>query len=186
MSITFNNPSKSTKTVNKLLAKVLPGQSSSNIIKSSSSSTSQQLTSHQQNHKIDPYKVQKQDKKQKRQAIKIINEKRAKLLNEAKAKILEDHLNQGTLSKEEKLELKLKIKKNVTNLQSWSLEQEDDLKEIQDQILSMKNKSKKKIINKKSKSNQNDIYDKKTIQRYPGLTPGLAPVDMDDSEEESD
>lgn len=192
MSITFNNPSKSQKTVNKLLAKVLPGytttsSSNSKSTRSSSpSSTSQQLTS--SHNSTTSHKILKQQKKSNKKAIKISQEQRAKLVAEARQRILEDHLKQGKLTKEESLELKKNIKKNVVDVQSWQVEDEREVKDVQREILELKEQGKKpkgRGVGKKNGANSGkklDVYKKEMI-RYPGLTPGLAPVGATDDEE---
>jgi hypothetical protein len=93
------------------------------------------------------------------------------------------------LTESEKKELKRLISKNVVNLQSWRADIDEDLEDIQSSILELKNqgvhvKSKKKrTINKKV--SEKELYDKRKKSqenRYPGLTPGLAPVDLEDSD----
>lgn len=185
MSITFNNPSKSQKTVNKLLARVLPGHNNiSDGGNKKSSSSSQQLTS-SHNTINNSHKVLKQVKKSNKKAIKISQSQRAKLVSEARQRVLEDHLKQGKLTKEESLELKKNVKKNIVDLQSWQIEDEREVRDVQREILELKQQGQKpkgRGIGKQNGGAKNDVY-KKEIIKYPGLTPGLAPVGATDDEE---
>lgn len=108
---------------------------------------------------------------------------------EAQRRVLKEHSSSGKLTREEALELKKYVKKNVVDLASWQVE-DDDMQEIQNDILELKSKDNRqrgKNIKKRtgSKENARDIY-KENMIRYPGLTPGLAPVGMDDEDEDSD
>ncbi|ODQ62803.1 hypothetical protein WICANDRAFT_76965 [Wickerhamomyces anomalus NRRL Y-366-8] len=188
MSITFKNPSKSQKTVNKLLSRVLPGHTATSTTPSSSSSnlssTSQQLTSSHNSNTS--HKVLKQQKKKQKQAIKISESQRQKLMAEAQRRVLKEHSTTGKLTPQEALELKKYVKKNVVDITSWHNE-DDELDEVQQEILELKQKEPrfrgKRVSNKKSAKKQMDgIYNKKEMIRYPGLTPGLAPVGMDDED----
>lgn len=189
MSITFNNPSKSTKTVNKLLSRVLPGYTTENSSSSSSftgggkKATSQQLTS--SHNATTSHKIMKQQKKKQKNAVKISQEQRIKLVKEAKMRILKDHAKQGKLTHDEELELKKYVKKNVVDVQSWHNDDED-MEEVQREILELRGQRQTKQKKRSGADDKKlDVY-KKDMIRYPGLTPGLAPVDAEDSEDSDD
>jgi hypothetical protein len=192
--ITFKSNTSASSTVNNLLDSVLPGHSSSAGLKkfTSITSTSQIINASSTKKNLKPEDIRRLKKKERltqRSLIKKQSSKQDALYEKARYELLISHSNSNTLTESEKKELKRLISKNVVNLQSWRADIDEDLEDIQSSILELKNqgvhvKSKKKrTINKKV--SEKELYDKRKKSqenRYPGLTPGLAPVDLEDSD----
>ncbi|CAI6452271.1 BPK_HP2_G0024520.mRNA.1.CDS.1 [Saccharomyces cerevisiae] len=101
---------------------------------------------------------------------------------------LKKHQQEGTLTDHERKYLNKLIKRNSQNLRSWDLEEEvrDELEDIQQSILkdtvSTANTDRSKRRRFKRKQFKEDIKESDFVKdhRYPGLTPGLAPVGLSD------
>ncbi|CDR45591.1 CYFA0S19e00694g1_1 [Cyberlindnera fabianii] len=185
MTITFTKNSKTTGSLNRLLETVLPGHTTNTALKPTSSS--QIINSTQK--KLKPEFVRRQRKKEKleqRKNVKLERLSREQVEAQARYDVLLQHSKHGTLTTDEKKELKRLIKKNVVNVQSWRMENEEELKEIQQDIMELQKteytRVKRRPTTKRLDATQ--LYNKKQAKRFPGLTPGLAPVDMEDSDEE--
>lgn len=188
--------------VNSLLAKILPGspkvkvnrKSKKNNLKGSKA----QLIDANLKQRVllkqkDTLKIKK---KQKRVAKAKVKDRRLALEQSernVKLQILESHRQRDMLTTKEKQYLDRLIKHNVTKVKSLDIdeEQKQELHELQEFILS--NDNKKKLHSKKRRSKVKQFKEeikpssKKTVvdHRYPGLTPGLAPVGLSDEEESS-
>lgn len=190
------------KSVNSLLAKVLPG--SQNIktgVKSRSTSkkgSKAQLidANLKQRVQLQQRDVLRIKKKQKQAAKEKIRHRKAALESlerNAKLQILESHRQKGTLTHREKQYVDKLIKSNVSKVKSLDATQEEkeELKDLQTFILSNDNKNSLRSKNRRSKIKQfkEDLAPsgKKSAvdNRYAGLTPGLAPVGLSDEEESS-
>lgn len=185
MAIQFASASKSSSTVSKLLDTVLPGHSIRTEKTSAVSSKSQIINTAQK--KLKPEEVRRLQKKEKlvvRQQVKDKREQRERVESVARYELLQQHAKDGKLTLDEKKELKRLINKNIVSVQSWRTDAEDEMVDVQKQILELK---KTDYANKKSKKKQSiisaqNMYKKKLEKKYPGLTPGLAPVGMSDSD----
>ncbi|KAI5953159.1 RRT14 [Candida jiufengensis] len=105
--------------------------------------------------------------------------------------------NPQDLTKEDKIYLKKLTKKNISNLNSYKIDDfeiENEMENVkQDLIDNLQSKSGKRLRKKNISANSKDDkfikFDekvKKGLISMPGLTPGLAPVDFDDDDEESE
>lgn len=105
----------------------------------------------------------------------------------AKLEILRKHQAEGTLTNRERKYLNKVISKNIRGLKSWDTNDEE-LQELQNSVLGhameakMRPKSKTK---RRSKKEFNEERQSNKDHRYPGLTPGLAPVGASDEEDSS-
>ncbi|XBW38779.1 hypothetical protein QEN19_004363 [Hanseniaspora menglaensis] len=143
---------------------------------------------------INQDKIIKNQKQKLRKSIKQNSIDNKQLILDANIQNLKKHYKEGNLSvKEEKL-LNKTIKKEVMKLKQWDLDFEikEDLKELQNDILlvtdpkyaeALKRKALKKKKKLKSFSSMSSV---RSEHKVPGLTPGLAPVDMEDSDSEED
>ncbi|OBA25953.1 hypothetical protein HANVADRAFT_3245 [Hanseniaspora valbyensis NRRL Y-1626] len=152
---------------------------------------------------INQEKIIKKQKQRLRKSIKQTNLDTKQLVDDANLQNLKKHYKEGTLSGKEHKLLKKTIKKEVMKLKQWDLDYEvkEDLKELQKDILlitdpkyaeALKRKQLKQMKNKKklkhtSSSNASTTSSSSHIDhRVSGLTPGLAPVDMEDSDSEEE
>ncbi|GMM35369.1 Rrt14 protein [Saccharomycopsis crataegensis] len=161
-------------------------------------------------------KLKKKQKTTKRQTMKKNSAVAEKLEKTAKMKIIqkqidtvnEEQKKQGkkvygkteyNLNQEEKKLINSLIDGNVKTVQSWKDagdsddDTEEQIKKLQGDILALKNAKQrnKGAKNAKKRNNEFSMEQKingkiKRAHAYPGLTPGLAPVGLDDSDEESD
>lgn len=193
--ITFKDQGSVSSTVNKLLESVLPGHSTQVSKKTTINSKSQIINESSSKKNLKPEEIRRLKKKERlnqRKLIKKSSQKKEELEESAKYELLLKHSKEGTLSNDEKIELKKLIKKNIINLQSWKTEIDEDLEEMENEITDLKKNDqyirKRRRIPKRiaSKEFYEDIEQaqKNQQKRYPGLTPGLAPVDMNDSDSE--
>lgn len=190
MSIKFSNKKSTTSTVNRLLDSVLPGHSTE--VDTGRTHSLSQAIKKSQNYKTTPEearRIKKNLKVQKKKEIRVNKKKNDKVAKTARLQLLQDHFKQGLLTKEESLELKKLIKQNVANIQAWEIDEDDeeDLIDIQDSIMDLEKKDYKKETRRRI--NKKAIYEKpepKTPNSFKGLTPGLAPVWMEDEGESSD
>ncbi|ODV97399.1 hypothetical protein PACTADRAFT_32866 [Pachysolen tannophilus NRRL Y-2460] len=190
---------QSQNAINKLISNYLPGSeqiASSNsskklnkikLIKSGAQAINNNAVNHKFNEKNEAFrrKSQKKEKLVKRKKVKSISEETLKLNRVAKINKLKSEKNYKDKELVEVLDKKVEI------LKSWELSNENELKALEAEILSIKqkeqNKRKKTRARRQEKSEFNEKV-KKGIISYPGLTPGLAPVGLadEDEDEESD
>lgn len=176
-------------TVNKLFANILqttPSQIQSSSSTSSSSLSTTQILSQQFNH--DNTKDIKKKKKTSGRIKKAseTDKKFKKFIKYTMIKERKEH------TPEEKKYLKKLAKKNINHLQQFSkvddLEIEDELAEVKLGLLENLHKPahkrlrKKRIVHKSKDFDDFDITGKG--KNTPGLTPGLAPVDYNESDSE--
>ncbi|SCU88381.1 LADA_0E09802g1_1 [Lachancea dasiensis] len=107
----------------------------------------------------------------------------------AKLEVLQKHREEGTLTQKERKFLNKVIARNVRDFKSWD-SQDDDLRDLQDAVLEYHHSHGSRAIGGKSKKKRGFVEEspasaRTADHRYPGLTPGLAPVGLSD-EEESD
>ncbi|CAI2036212.1 hypothetical protein SEUBUCD646_0I00520 [Saccharomyces eubayanus] len=142
----------------------------------------------------DVHKIKKRSKLAKKKQVKVHKHDKERLEQLAKYQVLKKHQEEGTLTEHERKYLNKLIRRNSQNLRSWDLEDEvrDELDDIQQYILkqtvstmkadrSQRRRSKKKQFKEDIKQS-----DSARDHRYPGLTPGLAPVGLSDEEDSSE
>lgn len=136
--------------------------------------------------------ILKKQKLKLRKSIKQNTKDKQQLIQSATFQNLKKHFKTGNLTADEQKQLNKMIKKEVLKLKQWDIDYElkDDLKELQHDILlvtdpkyaeSLKRKQLKKTKSKKKSLASNPDA---LVNQYKGLTPGLAPVDMEDSDSE--
>lgn len=141
----------------------------------------------------DQFALRKRQKKLKASAIKSNRRNRDMIEQAAKLKVLDEHLKQETLSAKEQKYLNKMAERNARRLSSWDLEDDEreDLRELQERIISQTSgtgsgSKRSQARKKRGKNFKEDIKPMSTDHRYPGLTPGLAPVGLSDEEDSSD
>lgn len=194
-----------TDAVNDLLDGLLPGttklneKSRTNKHKTNSAHSQAQLidrnlkesVSIQAQNRVKLAKKRKHDRKREIMRQKI-HQNQWEVL--AREHIMKKHQEKGTLDSAEKKLLQEKILHNTRTLKSRGIPEEmnDELVEAQNDVLhalhppekSLERRRRKKEF-RETKNNpvsSNSNFDK----RFPGLTPGLAPVDMSDEEGSSE
>lgn len=180
--------------MNKLFTNLLPGSVAVAPEQPSSLSSAQKVDKEIGNKdrptKQEIHKIRKLDKLKQRQRIKKTLEADKKFNKLAKYHLIKHHKDEKNLSEEESKYLKKLVKKNVNSLNSVSeIDDEEikaELKQVKQDILKLNNekhaKKTKRIQNKKTKDFNSKVA--KGVISYPGLTPGLAPVGLDDSDDE--
>ncbi|KAL6944428.1 hypothetical protein ACO0RG_001165 [Hanseniaspora osmophila] len=203
----------SKKLVSDLLDSVLPGVSNLSNVKSKNSSSrsktrrsqnSTQLINENLKKRVlvddfNPHSIIKKSKLRERKLIKSKQKSDQWYKTQAKINLLKEHYEKNNLTEQEQQLLKQRIDKQVSLLKTWELDEEmqEELADLQDDILHLteanKHDSKRRRLHKKSKTfkssnSRNKAHSKNTSvdSRYAGLTPGLAPVGLDDEEESSD
>lgn len=143
---------------------------------------------------IEEEKIVKKQKQRLRRSIKQNSLKTKQLIAEANLQNLKRHYKEGNLTSKEQSILNKSIKKQVLKLKQWDLDYDvkEDLKELQNDILmitdskyaeTVKRRQMKKS-KKTSSSSRGDRSSTTAEHKVSGLTPGLAPVDMEDSDSE--
>ncbi|KAL6948684.1 hypothetical protein ACO0QE_001157 [Hanseniaspora vineae] len=213
MSTSRYTENSSKKLVNDLLDSVLPGVSTLSKTKSKHSfsksktrrsQNSAQLINENLKKRVlvddfNPHSIIKKAKLREKKLIKSKQKNDQWYKTQARINLLKEHYEKNNLTEQEQQLLKQRIDKQVDLLKTWELDEEmqEELDDLQDDILhlteSNKHGSKRRRLKKKSKtfnsSNNNNKSHKKSSSmdsRYAGLTPGLAPVGLDDEEESSD
>lgn len=196
---------QATNAVNSLLGNLLPGatkistMSNKRRLKSSKGSKAQlidiNLRKRVEIQEKDVSRIKKKEKKLRKQVLKTRKKANDQLEQSAKLQILESHKQNGVLTIKEKKFLNNVMRRNVSNAKSWDLDVDDkeDLQEVQEYILdntlASKNAARSQKRRKRTKQFKEEIRGKQpsgSDHRYPGLTPGLAPVGLSDEEESSD
>lgn len=148
------------------------------------------MTVEMQERNVDSLK--KRQSKVKKRAVKAKKTEKDKLQQLAKLSVLERHKLAGTLTVKEQKYLNKLVSQNVKTARSWDLEEEDkdELRELQQMIISQtggasgaKRSQKRR---QRVKNFKEDVKAAANDRRYPGLTPGLAPVGLSDEEDSSD
>ncbi|CCH61429.1 hypothetical protein TBLA_0E03750 [Henningerozyma blattae CBS 6284] len=205
---TFSNSSQlqANNALNGILSKVLPGSSkltttSSKKYNKKFKGSKAQLINNTLKKRVelqkrDVIKIRKNERKLRKQQMKSKKLEKMNLEQMAKLEILKKHQMENSLTTAEQKYLNKLVRKNESNLKSWELDEEDkeELQELQDYIIGKVSKS-SKLSRRKGKGNKRQVNDEliATIdaddgsdRAYPGLTPGLAPVDLSDEEDSSE
>ncbi|CCC71182.1 hypothetical protein NCAS_0G02950 [Naumovozyma castellii] len=198
---------QATSAVNSLLSNILPGSSKIKVRnedqltsrkkqkKSKAQLIDQNLKKRVELQERDVFKIKKKEKKQQKNKIKSRKVEHQQLDQLAKLEVLKKHKKEGTLTPREQEYLNKVIKLNTASAKSWELddEEKEELKEIQKFILDkttssrdLKRKSKRRNKVKQFKEDIKQSTNNVSDHRYPGLTPGLAPVGLSDEEESSE
>ncbi|CAI4958945.1 BEM_HP_G0071720.mRNA.1.CDS.1 [Saccharomyces cerevisiae] len=204
MSSSLSQTSKyqATSVVNGLLSNLLPGVPkirANNGKTSVNNGSKAQLIDRNLKKRVqlqnrDVHKIKKKCKLVKKKQVKKHKLDKEQLEQLAKHQVLKKHQHEGTLTDHERKYLNKLIKRNSQNLRSWDLEGEvrDELEDIQQSILmdtvSTANTDRSKRRRFKRKQFKEDIKESDFVKdhRYPGLTPGLAPVGLSDEEDSSE
>ncbi|KAK6455790.1 regulator of rDNA transcription 14 [Scheffersomyces xylosifermentans] len=175
-------------TVNKLFANILPNTNIKTDVAEKQKLSSTQLLSNQFNQASVP---QKKIKKKTNAKIKKMTEQDKKFKKFVKYNIIKNHTDRTT---EEEKYLKKLVKRNITQINNLShidnIEIEEELSDVRADLLQSIGKKenkrlrKRKIVNKNSKFDDFDNKVKRGFISVPGLTPGLAPVDYNESDSE--
>lgn len=180
--------------MNKLFSSLLPGTQGTTSKQSSSLSSAELLSIEIENKnklsKEELKKIHKQNKFKQHKKIKKALEDEKRFNKLAKYHLIKHHKTGGELSEEEAKYLKKLVKKNVNSLNRVSeiddMEIKSELDQVRQDILKINkekhDKKAKRIQNKKTKDFNSKVA--KGMISYPGLTPGLAPVGLDDSDDE--
>lgn len=188
-SATSHSQAKST--VNKLLANFLPGSQTPATTKSKKLSSAEKASNEisKKSNTEDIKRIASKTKKIQKKKILKASETSKKFQKLAKYSSIKAHKESGTLTPEEQKYLNKLVKKNVSAINSLTEidddELKDELKQVKRDILAVTTPKKiKKLSKKNSKQSDFDSKVKKGFISYPGLTPGLAPVDYNESDSE--
>ncbi|EGW31289.1 uncharacterized protein SPAPADRAFT_56168 [Spathaspora passalidarum NRRL Y-27907] len=174
-------------TVSKLFSSILNTTTPSEESRTSNLSTTQ-ILANQFNHTATASKKKSNSKSNKKIAKNVDKEKKfSKFVKYTIIKNKKDH------TPEEKKYLTKLAKRNIAQLQSVKVDEmvEDELKEVKAQVLAeITDKSHGRLRKKRLVNNKNKKFDdfdskvKRGMISVPGLTPGLAPVDYNESDSE--
>lgn len=185
-----------TNAVNSLLNSVLPGSSEINVNQKKQrrdkGSKAQLIASNLKKRVIiqekDVHKIKKQQKKLQKKRISSKKTAWEALEQKAKLEILRKHQSEDNLTEHEKEYLSKVMNKNIRSVKSWDTEDKEELSQLQKTILdessSSRHSRRAKSRKQRKKAFKEEIPAIVTDHRYPGLTPGLAPVGYSDEEEE--
>lgn len=187
---------QATMAVNNVLASLLPGaaavtmQSKKQGKVSKAQLIDRNLKKRLELHERDVQAIKRKQKKVRKAEMKKKRVEEEELEQIAKKRILAKHREEGTLTQREQDYLKALARKNTRNLKAWDLDEETeaDFLEVQNHILKTSGRTQRKSTKRRQRVKQfkEEIKEKSIADhRYPGLTPGLAPVGLSD-EEESD
>lgn len=196
-AMSFNSKSSKTQaqaTVNKLFSNLLPGTvqavAKETLPMSSAQILHMEIENKNKLSKEETKKIQKQNKLKKHKMIKKASAEEKKYGKLAKYHLIKQHKAEGSLSEEESKYLKKLVRKNVSSLNRISeiddMEIKSELDQVRQDILKINrekhDKKVKRTQNKKTKDFNTKVS--KGMISYPGLTPGLAPVGLEDSDDE--
>lgn len=193
MAFTSNtSKAKARATVDKLFGSMLPGTALPTQPKKNVSAT-EKFAQEIAKKKLSRDEIRKANKIEKIKRNKSINtklEKDKKFQKLVKYNVIKSHKTGEKLSPEEEKYLKKLIKKNsnavnrVSNVDDPFVKEEID--DLRKEIIALTNekfdKSRDRKLDAKLLSFNEKV--KKGVLSYPGLTPGLAPVGFDDSDDE--
>lgn len=133
-------------------------------------------------------RLQKKAKLKQQRKLKKQQEEATRVKKVAKHQIIKSHKENKELTVEEEKYLNKIVKRNANSLSRLSeiedYELKSELESLQDEILAAQRQTNRKT-KQKLKKDFNEKLKRGKIS-YPGLTPGLAPVGLDDDDEDSD
>lgn len=190
-----SSKAKAQATVNKLFENILPGTSLAGLRKQGASST-EKFAREISNNRLSKEEVRKANKAERIRRNKAINKKLEadkKFQKLVKYQVIKSHKSSENLSPEEEKYLNKLIKKNSNVVKRASgvddpfvQEEIDDLrKEILDLANEKYKQSRERKLDAKLESFNHRLHknEQKEVDA-PGLTPGLAPVGFDESDDE--
>lgn len=193
MAFTSNtSKAKAKATVNKLFGSMLSGTVIETQAKKNASAT-EKFTQEIKKKKLTRDEIRKANKIEKVKRNKSINtklEKDKKFQKLVKYNVIKSHKLGEKLSPEEEKYLKKLIKKNTNAIKRASDVDDpfvkEEIEDLRKEIIALTNeqydKSRDRKLDAKLESFNEKV--KKGVLSYPGLTPGLAPVGYDDSDDE--
>lgn len=187
-----SSKAKAKASVNRLFESMLPGTS---LLPSASGKTSstEKFAAQVSKKKLTKHERQKAQKAEKMKRNKTINQKleqEKKFRKLVKFNVIKAHQEGKTLSPEEQKYLRKLIKKNANAVSRVSEVDDpfvkDEIDSLRQEILALTNEKYDKSRDRKIDAKLLSFNDKieKGVLAYPGLTPGLAPVGFDESDEE--
>ena len=183
---------RSQAAVNKLFETMLPGSTTQfNSLKKSS--TTENFSREVSLKKLTKGAIKKANKVEKAKKNKQLSknlEKEKLFKKNVKYNVIKAHKNSENFSEEEQKYLKRLIKKNSFAVRrAGSLDDpviKDEVDELRNEILALTNEKydRSKARQHQAKLNSFNEKIKTGVLTYPGLTPGLAPVDYDDDSDD--
>lgn len=187
-----------------LLNKLLPGaaQSAENEVQktkqkqkgSKAQLIDRNLKRRVQLQELDVDKLKKRQSRIRRRDLQRQRRSQEELKELAELEIFEKHRKEGKLTEKEVKRLNRLVSTNAEKAKSWELDEDEkeDFLELEKYILDKTTnanrvtKSQKRRQKKKQFTERTRGVSSSMDRRYPGLTPGLAPVGMSDEEESSE
>lgn len=183
--------------MNSILSLVLPGstkidENSSKRLSRTKGSKAQLINANLKKavkvRESDAHGIKKREQRSRRKQIRARQVREDEANQLAKLEILKKHREEGTLTNKERKFLNKVVTRNVRDLKSWDLDAEE-LDDLQKTVLSNNDHSARAQKSRSKRRSKRDFNESKSPatadHRYPGLTPGLAPVGLSD-EEDSD
>lgn len=181
---------KATDTVNKLFESMLPG---TRVLPQNEVSTTESFHREAKKQKLLPEEIKKLNKVQKAKQNKQVNKKvlkDKKFTKMMKYKLIKEHKNKNDLTEEEKKYLRKLVKKNSSavrragDVDDMLIREEID--DLRSEILALENEKNDRSMAKQKENRLHAFKEKVTAGTisYPGLTPGLAPVGLDDESDD--
>lgn len=174
--------------VENLFEKILPGSvvESNKKKRSTTESVDQELRRSLGREEMDKRKRIKKQKQHKHN--RKLQREQEFLQKRARDNLIKQHQETGSLTEEDRAHLRRDIRANARAVQKLGdigdVEIKEELGGLKQEILAMDRKKETPKKDKKGKSFERKI--KRGMISYPGLTPGLAPVGLEDSEEEEE
>lgn len=193
--LSASSKARTKSTVNKLFENVLPNSSIVAAPKDALSSTEVISKRVNKKHltKKEISKINKADRAKRNKQIKKKLENDKNFQKMVKYNVIKNHKNgsSGLLLEEQKY-LKKLIKKNSMavrrNAEAEDTDVQEEIDSLRDEILQMINEKHDKARDRKQDAKLQSFNEKikSGTLSYPGLTPGLAPVGLDDDSDESE
>lgn len=188
-----SSKAKAKATVSKLFENILPGTTllpAKNKKLSSTEIVSREISGKNRLTSSDIRKVNKAERAKQNKEINKKLDQNKKFQKLVKYNVIKSHKDTDKLSVQEQKYLKKLIKKN-SNAVARASEIDDpfvqgEIDSLRAEILQMNNDKHDRSKNRKLDAKLLSFHEKvkKGVLSYPGLTPGLAPVRFDDSDEE--
>lgn len=179
-------------TVNNLFEKMLPGTTVS-APTGKNASTTEKFAKEIAKKRLTKSEIKKANKVEKTKQNRSINKKLEedkKFQKLVKYNVIKSHKTSEKLSPEEQKYLKKLIKKNSNAVGRASEVDDpfvkDEINDLREEIINLTNEKYDRSRDRKLDAKLQSFNDKikKGVLSYPGLTPGLAPVGLDDSDDE--
>lgn len=187
-----SSKAKAKATVDKLFQTMLPGTSLTNLVNQRASST-EKFAREIAKKKLTRDEIRKANKVEKTKQNRAINkklEKDKKFQKLVKYNVIKSHESAENLSPAEQKYLQKLIKKNSNAVKRASDVDDpfikDEINDLRKEIIELTNEKYNKSRDRKVDAKLQSFNEKvqKGVLSYPGLTPGLAPVGFDESDEE--